>query len=168
MNHKRIQRKLILFLDSELSGTETDKIKQHLEECSSCSKELEKIAHVWKFEEEARRIDPPPYLLTRLNARIKEYETYQHPFTELFKGIIGLVRPAIALMILTSGILLGVYLGNIPLPNNARKIDIQTTAQERERFFSSIYLDSFQDLPPESVGGVYVAITAPNEKGGDE
>ena len=165
MNHKQTEEKLLIYIDGDLSTRDMAAVQEHLEQCSSCKKYLDLLSEVWKAEADVKCENPSPFLWTRLEARIDEYERNQNLFTDFFKRLIRLALPAVTLSILVGGILLGVYLGNIPASGNTQKADVQSSPQERERFFNSIYLDSFRDLPPESVGGVYITL-ASNKNGG--
>lgn len=165
MKHKQIEEKLILYLDGVLSGREMSTFQEHLEHCSNCRKKLDLLAGVWRAEAAVKRENPSPFLWTRLEARIDQYERNKNLFTDFFEQLVRLARPAVTLSMLVGGILLGVYLGNIPVSRNTQRADLKSSAQERERFFNSIYLDSFQDFPRESVGGVYVTL-ASNKNGG--
>ncbi len=167
MSHKQIQRKLLLFLDDELTKNEKNKIKQHLKSCATCSKQLETLTELWKLNSRAKTIEPSPFLWTRVAARIKEYETHKRLFSDFFEHVAQLARPGLVLLMLVTGILLGIYIGNVPASSNTQSASVRSLAQERERFFNSLHLDSFRDLPPESVGGVYVTL-ASNENGGEQ
>lgn len=165
MKHKQTAEKLLLYLDGDLSTREMTVVREHLEHCLSCKEHLDLLSEVWKAEAAVTRENPSPFLWTRLEARIKEYQRNQHLFADLFERLIRLARPAVTLSMLAGGILLGVYFGRVPATSNTQTVDLQSFAQERERFFNSIYLDSFRDLPPESVGGVYVTIASQKNGG---
>ncbi len=165
MSHKQIQRKLILFLDSELTDHEMTRIRQHLKQCSSCSTLCGAISKVYQTGNAVKRPEPSSYLWALLAKRIEESETDEHLFTDYFEKLVQLARPAVIVLTLVVAILLGVYLGNIPTPAATNNVTTQSLSQDLERFYNSIYLDSFRDLPPESVGGVYVTL-ASDESGG--
>lgn len=165
MKHKQIAEKFLLYLDGDLSTHEMTVIQEHLEHCLSCKEHLDLLSEAWKAEAAVKRENPSPFLWTRLQARIDEYQRNQNLFTDFFEQLIRLARPAVTLSLLVVGILLGVYFGSIPASSNTQRVDLQSSAQERERFFNSIYLDSFRDLPPESVGGVYVTIASKKNGG---
>ena len=165
MNHKPIQRRLILLLDDELPETERGDVAQHLQTCLSCSAQLDALARVWRIEEPLRRLEPSPYLGMSLDARIQEYETHRHVFADSLSQIVQPGHPALALLTLVAAILLGVYLGDVPVSSNSQGADVPSAGQDRGRFFSSIYLDSFRDLPPQSLGGIYVTLATGKEGG---
>ena len=164
MKHKEIEKKLLLYLGGELSKHEMAAIQEHLEHCSSCKENLHLLSEVWREEAAVKRENPSPFLWTRLQAQIEEYERKQNLFTDFFEQLVRLVRPAFILLLLAGGIVLGAYLGNVPGSNRTQQANSQSAAQDEERFFNSIYLDSFHDLPPESLGGVYATL-ASNETG---
>ena len=63
------------------------------------------------------------------------------------------------LLTLIVGVLIGAYLGNIPVstPDNR---NTRMTAQNSEDVFDAAYLESFNDMPPESVGQAYMLVAS--------
>jgi len=160
MKHKQIEKKLVLYLDGDLSSREMATVQEHLEHCSSCKEHLDLLSEVWRAEAAVKRENPSPFLWTRLEERIEQYERNHNLFIDFFEQLVRLVRPAFTLLILVGGIFLGVYLGNMVASSNVQTAKVQSSSQDKERFFNSIYLDSFRDLPPESLGGVYVTLAS--------
>ncbi len=165
MRHKQIQKKLIFFLDGELTDHEMTGIRRHLEQCSLCATRFEAISNVYQMGDTVKRPEPSSYLWALLAQRIEESETHEHLFADYFEQLVKLARPAAVLLMLVAGISLGIYLGSVPTPAAANNVTDQPSVQELEQFYNSIYLDSFRDLPPESVGGVYVTLVS-DESGG--
>lgn len=165
MKHKQVEKRLLLYLDGDLSTREKAAVQKHLAHCSSCKKDLEELFKIWKAETDRKCEYPSPFIWTRLEARITEYERNQNLITDFFEQLSRLVRPAVTLSLFAGGILLGIYFGSVPVSKSTQSVNSQSVAQERERFFNSIYLDSFRDLPPESVGGVYVTLASQKNGG---
>jgi len=162
MNHKKIQKKLILFLDKELPERETKEIKQHLTQCLLCSKTLERLEHIFKLEKSSKRVEPSLLIWEKITQKINENKSPVF-FSALFlKQFIKVFRLTTILVILLAGLFLGVYLGNIPTINNIKDENSKFIKLEQDKFYYSVYLDSFDDLPPESIGGVYMILAKKN------
>jgi len=165
MKHKHITELLLLYLDGELSGRAAEDVEMHLQQCAACREHLATLAEVWQSDSDGGPAQPSPFLWTRVQAGLRDLERSGNGFADLVAQLIRISRPALAVATLLGGIFLGVYLGRIPAAVDGQTYALQTSEQEREQFLDSIYLDSFADLPPESVGGAYlsVATTEPGE-----
>jgi len=148
MNHKKIQKKILLYLDGDLLGDERDKMQEHLSTCSLCSKRLEALSKVWRLESAVERMKPSPYLWTRLEERIKQYECNRNLFTDMRERFGSLVRPAIFALLFLIAIVVGSYLGYSS--SSTASVDSEKAAKDEvARIF---HMDAFEPFPPESVG----------------
>ena len=75
MHHSEIQLKLSEYLDHALSEAERRKIEEHLNGCPSCRQELAELEHVVGAIREIPPEEPPPWLTTRIMARVREEAT---------------------------------------------------------------------------------------------
>lgn len=157
MSHRHIQHQLILYLDGELADSDMTQIRTHLEQCPSCRRHLESIACLWRQKPE--RVPAPPYLWTRVEARIKEKTRPQPIGFKVLGRLAWLSRPAIMLATLVVGILIGAYLGNLP-SSSSDTANAQTTVQDNEGVLNASYLESFNDMPPGSVGQAYMLLAS--------
>ena len=66
-------------------------------------------------------------------------------------------RPALMMATLIIGVLIGTYLGRIS--TNLPAEDAPIASNEMENELAAPYMESFQDLPPESVGRAYMMVT---------
>ena len=160
MHHRHIQQQLILYLDGELAEQEMVQIKEHLAQCSDCRLYVETMASVW--EQTPVRETPSPYLWNRVEARILEVEKPRTVLSDIFQHLGMLTRPAMMVATLAVGILLGAYLGNMH-PEDSEVLNPQMAVQDRENSVNASYLESFNDMPPESVGQTYMLISSDNE-----
>lgn len=161
MNCKEIKKNLWFFLENTLSSEERIAIENHLMNCSSCSKLMEEFSLLWGILEHREKIQPPPYLWTRLKQRLTEYKEGRIPVLDRFKGLVRWARPVVALMILMMCILAGYILGNLPQSANgqiAYQIKDRTTALQQ--FMDSHYLNHLNGLPTGSVEATYLDVVS--------
>lgn len=163
MKCKKLRKKLILFLEGELSEKQRIEIQNHLNGCPSCLKQVELLSKVWEGAGELERIEPSPYLWNKLSLRIAEYENSQNLFSAFFEKIARYAIPATTTLIFLIGIIVGIYLGSFSNSQNAKASRINSVDAAREKFVKSSYLDSFDDLPPESIGRIYITLASEKE-----
>ncbi|MBI5417805.1 zf-HC2 domain-containing protein [Candidatus Poribacteria bacterium] len=154
MNHKNIQSKLLLYIDGDLSGNEMSVMQKHIEECPICKKYLDELCRVWKLEKSLEKRESSPYLWTRLNAQINEYE--QNKGSNIKQLISSLMRPAAISLLIFITITTGYYLEGF-LSNNT-KVNADTVNEEIAKIF---YIDTLKSFPMESIDNEF--ITASNE-----
>ena len=160
MKCKKVRKKLLLFLDGDLSEKQRIKIQHHLKGCPGCLKQVDVVSKLWNDAGELERIESSPYLWNRLSLRIAKYESSKNLFSAFFETIARYAVPATAVVILLIGIFSGIYLGSFP---NSQQLDasrLNSDITAKERFVRSSYLDSFDDLPPESICGIYNVLTS--------
>lgn len=161
MNHKHVIKNVILFIDKTLPEKEMRDMKAHFETCSSCADNLKRVSEVYKSDTYSNPSQPSPYLWTKLNNRIKNYEK-QPLFLYLpFKWLFLQVRVIAYASIIGFAVMLGIQFGKISMNSNNQFVE--TRSSEDELFYYANFLDSFEGLPPESVGGVYMTIAFPQK-----
>jgi predicted anti-sigma-YlaC factor YlaD len=145
MIHKTIQKKLILYLDGNLSGHEKVIVEEHLSKCRLCEKEIQSLSAIWKNENALERITPSDYLWTRLEVRLNKINQDTHH--SLFDKLIPAARLSIIAALILIAIFVGNYIGKV---SNS---DLKTNTRE---YFWNIYnLDSFEPIPTESIGKAF-------------
>lgn len=154
MRCEKIKEKLSAFIDNELDREKTSKIEQHLAECSDCNQELKILAKTWGALEVWEKIEPSDNFEARFWQRVREREPRQLLFQRLLTKVIPVPTTVIILAI---GLLGGIYLGNIVYPKETKVSTDESLSLGKENF---LYLDNFEDFPPESVGGVYIILTS--------
>jgi len=157
MNCKHVKKNLVGFLENKLSQKQRSEIEDHLKICPDCSHLLEGFSQLWGALESREKIQPSPYFWTRLKQRVTEYEEGRRPVLGWLGGLVGWVRPAIAVAALLTCIFLGYSLGDFP-----QSVNGQTTYQGDERavaleqFFDSYNLDPSIGLPAGSIEATYL------------
>ena len=148
MKHDEVQLNLLRLLDGELPAAQAAEARRHLADCPDCARKLAALEQAWKVAREAGRVEPPPFLHARIAARIREYERNRHFLRDLAESL-GKVAQRVALVLLVAGAVgVGIYLGGSP-----------SNASGKSAQGSPSYLDIFDDLPPQSVGGAYATLT---------
>lgn len=139
-----------LYFDGELNAEEKDILESHIYECRDCAGELEELQKIHELFADAEAFKAPYGFSTRVLTNIRAKETrsfggFVHILAKSAEGFAVLVLIAI-------GIILGSSLS-------------KTFAPEKGNVVASLSLDIFEPAPPDSVGGVYLAMTeAKNEK----
>lgn len=72
MDHIEVRKNLSAHLDHALSVAEQRKIEEHLNGCPSCRQELAELKQVVGAIREIPPEEPPPWLTTRIMARVRE------------------------------------------------------------------------------------------------
>jgi len=133
-----------------------------LDGCPGCLREFKGLSKIWNAAGEYKKIDPPPYLWKKILLRIDNYENRHH----FFPAVRIVNRYAIAggsVAIVLAGIFLGIFLGSGTDLQSVTASGFDPYDTEREEVARSSYLDSFDNLPPKSLGGVYIALLSNNE-----
>ena len=145
------QRKLISsYIDGELNEDKRSLLESHLNGCRECARELEELQKIHMLFPDAETFKAPHGFSTRVLANIRAKETRR------FGGFVNILAKSAecfaVLVLIVVGIILGSFLS-------------KTLAPEKGNVVASLSLDIFAPAPPDSVGGVYLAMTeAENEK----
>ena len=138
------------YIDGELSEGERESFESHMKDCGDCRSEFEETRNVHNFFAGAERFSATYGFSTRVLANLETKTRWNGLFVPLFARFAGVVA---VLMIIGIGIVSGRFIG--------RSFSFQKPGNIAT-FFS---LDTFNATPPDSVGGVYLAMTeAGNEK----
>lgn len=70
MDCQNMGSKLSAFMDHELSIEEEVKLREHLEKCQKCRKELEEMGEVWNLMRQIDDIEPSAYFWDTLHTRL--------------------------------------------------------------------------------------------------
>jgi len=156
MMHTRIQEKLLLYLDGNLPDEEMQQIRKHLSTCSVCAKQYEVLASLWRSEIRLEKVKPSPFLWTRLQARIKEYEQTPIFIWDLKRILQGItLRPFPALGVIAA-IVVGFYLGS---PRESQRYQPAQTVSQLVGAADELGLDQFDVIPPGTLGSTLVTIS---------
>ena len=153
MIHTHIQEKLLLYLDGNLPEYEMQQIREHLSTCSDCAERNKALVSVWQSESKLEKFTPSPFLWTRLQAQIKEYEqtpVFVWDLKKIFQGIT--IRPYPALAVIAA-IVFGIYLGT---PREPQRYEHTQSISQLVSASEELGLDQFDVIPPGALGSTLV------------
>jgi anti-sigma factor RsiW len=138
------------YLDGELKEKEKALFEAHLRGCSACSGKLAAIRGLHALFAGAERYHAPYGFTTRVMAKAAGQGKRRF---FLVPVLVRFAEAAVVLAMITVGVMSGSFLMNTLM------------GRQMENFASSFSLEIFEPAPPNSVGGVYLAMTeAQHEK----
>jgi len=153
MKHKKIQKKLLRYLDDDLPEREKVKVQRHLESCQTCRDALKTLESMWVTERSIERKTAPPFLWTRISAKLSAEA--EHGFFKGFKKPLRLaLRPVATVMVLLFIFFIGIKLGNLMSGSSRDVTEIST-----ERITDNFGMSYFEILPPGSLDARVLALT---------
>jgi predicted anti-sigma-YlaC factor YlaD len=155
MQCTEIRQLISSYIDDGLGLDEKKAFAFHIRNCSNCREELEEVQSVHELFTSAERFSAPYGFTTRVMARLETNEPSRwRAFLTLRPFALRVMEWAFAIIVVITGLLFGNLLTADKGPPAG-----QATIQE------SFSLDLFQATPPDSIGGVYVALAeATHEK----
>jgi predicted anti-sigma-YlaC factor YlaD len=157
MNCKKVKKNIVGYLEKNLTRNVEEELKNHFETCPTCSHLLEEFSQLWEALEHREKIQPSPYFWPRVKQRVVEYEEERKPVLGWLGGLVGWVRPAVAIVVLMICVFLGYTLGNFSQVVNGQptsQVDERTLALQE--FFDSHYLNPLNNLPTGSIEATYL------------
>jgi predicted anti-sigma-YlaC factor YlaD len=150
--HKKIQRKMLLYLDHELPGKERDLVHDHMRGCSDCSGMLEFYERLWKKLPSAEKVPPPPYLWRKLQNRLDGIGK-SHLFSLRLRLFIRrYANAAVFTALFSLAVAAGAVIGSPPSrPSFESAASIRQAVDLTEEF----ELDRFSIIPPGSLAGIF-------------
>jgi hypothetical protein len=156
MIHKEIQEQLLLYIDGELPDEEMHQIRDRLSACAVCAQRRDELASLWQSETRSEKVKPSPFLWTRLQARIKEYEQTPVFIWDLKRTLQKIrVHPFSALAVIVA-IVVGIYIGT---PRESQRNDRAHLASLSLSAVDELGLDQFDVIPPGALGSTLVKIS---------
>jgi len=150
--HKKIQKKLLLYLDHELSEKERELVHNHLQNCPVCSRMLEIYDRLWKEETHREGVAPPPYLWTKLQNRLAGIEKSSLFFFRMKLFIRRYASSAFLVVLLLLSVAAGAFIGSPSGPEFFEAVaSIRQTGDPAEEF----ELDRFDIIPPGSLAEIF-------------
>ena len=159
MNHRFFKDRMLLYIDGELSAREHQRCRDHLTECASCRQQMDALAAIWQNEADEPVTVPSVRLRAQIESAMRgkgKSQPMKMPFTA---RLVYMARPALVMAILVIGMVIGAYLGRISTPLSTEDASMASNVIENENELAASYMESFQDLPPESVGRAYMLVT---------
>ena len=129
------------YMNGELGPMERGHLESHIRECSQCGDLFKELSKVHEMFAGAQRFKAPYGFAGRVMSRVTARKT-----RNIFP-ITGFARAAAVCLVVAVGISSGKILMKRLLPAG------------REDIASSLSLHSFDPVPPDSIGGAYLAMT---------
>lgn len=92
MSCQRIQSMLSAYIDDEVQRSDADQIEQHVTECASCSRELNRLRRTVETLASAAEIEPPAFLLEQIEAATIKRPTITERMRSAFRPIPAYAR----------------------------------------------------------------------------
>ena len=164
MKCQKIKKRLSVFVDGEVKEKEKNKILAHLSTCPSCAQEAKTLFSLQALlEEEKETIKPSPYFTNKLEQRIAQIEKKEGLLRNLLEYINRALVPATITSALIIGTLFGNTLGEVFYSRISKILNPGESSSIQETVDQSLYLNSLDDFPSESLGGVYIALITENQ-----
>jgi len=121
MNCKDLHKRIVFYLDAELSEKEMEETKLHLAECSECAvfaAEMEKTFAILTAEKSPA---VNPFFYTRLKAKMENRASVQYELQQ--KSILAkILQPAFFSVLLLAGIYTGIKIGQPANETNSTEV----------------------------------------------
>lgn len=166
MECEQVRKLLLLYLDHDLSSDREQAIQSHLAHCSGCTGHLSQLQQLWQCPRTIAPVEASPWLWQRIVTELSAQKNWLASLTRVRGWISSHAVPIAAAALVVIGVLMGIYLGSVPQINRSETIKRQALETARADFIKTSHLDAFDDLPPASIGGVYLTLEA-NQPGGE-
>ena len=153
MKHKDVKKKLLLYLDGELPEKEMKEISKHLSTCFECSRQRDLLASIWTPEDMRQKPVVPPFIWTRLEARIREYEQTSKWNHNLKKAISYVSMHPVSLAASIIAVAVGIFVGTLTYHVQDSKSQIQSSSLTTADEFK---LNLFDLVPRNELGSELV------------
>lgn len=145
MRCSKASKYLSSYVDSELDAKEVALLESHLAQCDQCAGELEQVRQLKSLFSQAQRFSAPPAFRVKVMERINEQPAEGF---SLFPMFIRFAEAGVFILAITAGVMSGGMLINAFAP-----------LHKGDQVIASLSLDTFEALPPDSLGRAYLAMT---------
>lgn len=160
MNCREIKRHLSAYQDRELSSSRMTEIADHLQICPDCSRSFQEMNEVRDMLTQVESIESAPFFWTRLSQRLPRTTAKGWLRHGILNPTQWLTRPIFATVILTVGLIMGIYFGK-SIYHQTTPTQSITAEQELDQFYS---INTFDDFPKESIADIYVTLISENNQ----
>ncbi len=155
MKHKDIQKKILRYIDSELSEEERLEVEAHLKQCAQCRRDVESLSVSWQLSESVYRVQPSAFLWNRISEHLNEVSHGKYLNYRITSFIRQLAQPALTAALIIIALFTGIQVGGqLTNKNVSKQHNFITTNQVQNEFG----LDNFRLLSSGSLGGEMVAL----------
>ena len=158
MKCKNIKNKFLLYIDQELPQLEMLEIGKHLKNCQSCTEKLNTYSIIYRPSVEQRKIQAPNFLWEKIYLKISEPEKRLNPFTGLLQNLLRYAITVVVIVIFGLAAMTGFFLGKQAVSMDAKMAATYSDLMIQNEVTDETLIDSFDDLPPSSLGAVYLTL----------
>ncbi len=148
----KVKEKIKAFLDKELKEKEAYLVQGHIQNCTKCAREAEILSKSWDLLLELPEPEKVPDLIPGTLARIR-LQQREPVWEKISRWFAPVTSPALAATALALGLYIGTSIGSLISKN-------YITLKEPE---DPLYLEVFNDVPPQSIGDAYLSINEGKE-----
>jgi len=145
MRCSRAVKYLSSYIDSELGAKEVALLESHLAQCDRCERELEQMRQLQGLFRQAPKFSAPPVFRAKVMERVNNQPARGF---SLFPVFIRFAEAGVFVLAITAGIMSGGMLINAFAPHH-----------KGDQVIASLSLETFDALPPDSLGRAYLAMT---------
>lgn len=153
--HKKIQRKLLLYLENELGEKERELVRDHLRNCSYCSRVLEVYRQLWKTASQREEVQPPPYLWEKIRNCLDEIERSSLFFFRVEQFLRHYAYSAFLAVLISIAITAGFFIGSPSSPPRPTSFESAASIRQTSSPAEEFKLDWFDIIPPGSVAEIF-------------
>ena len=154
MSCATIRKRIKAYCDGELPAGEATAVKNHIEDCPACSREATALAKTWELLLELPQVREAPDCIPAAMARILADE--ENTLSQKIRRWLCPVPASAATAALVIGLFIGIGLGRV----------ISAAYLDRVEPDSALYLEVFQDAPPQSISDAYMKVNYAMEEQG--
>ena len=165
MKCKSTRKMLLSYMDGELPERKRKAATKHLDDCRYCQVLLDKLAELWKPTLEFDTHQPSLRLWNRIHSRIQEYDQRGNTLFNFPDKVARYAVKATGAVLVLAGIMTGIYLGSFPDTQEMPITSDRSNGLLGEEAPEGDCLSSFDDMPPQSLGGIYLTLMSDREGG---
>ena len=158
MEHAELRRKLSDYLDNAVSAGERQEIEEHLDGCPRCREALAELELVVGAIRDIPPVEPPPWLTTRIMARVREEAASRPGFLRRFFYPLHIKIPLEA-AVLVCLCVTGYYLATRTAPELAQESSRSQQTEAPHRLPES----EFPKVEPKDVPRRYKSLPLPTQ-----
>ena len=145
MRCSKASKYLSSYIDHELPAKDAALLESHLAQCDQCTGELEQLKQVQNLFHQAGKFAAPPAFRLKVMKQVNEQPVKGF---SLFPVFIRFAEAGAFVLAITAGIMSGGMLINSVAPHH-----------KGDQVIAALSLETFDALPPDSLGRAYLAMT---------
>ncbi len=148
MRCSKARKLLSPYIDKELTKPEAELLDAHVRDCIKCRTRLEEMQAIHDTFSSMERLNAPLGFATRVMAHVQNNKARS---LSLFPILSRLIEVAVIILVIIIGTRVGSLLGT-------------AFTGQKTSIASSLSLDTFEAVQPNSIGGAYIAMMDGNNE----